>query len=408
MTQLTVVQIDDSSDKTISGVIAYDRSLGGILVVPSGAALPGTPEAGELFYDTTADLLYRRNDANSAWVVVGGGFTGPGSSTDNALTRWDGAGGDTVQNSGVILDDSNNLSGIGNITLTGTVDGRDIATDGTKLDGIEVGAQVNDVDSVFGRTGAVTALASDYDASQVDNDSGVAGATVADALDQLETDAVPLTNIAPANVTKAAATVGVSTEAARSDHKHDISTAAPVTITPDQANAEGTATTLSRSNHVHNVPTETAVDIGAGGTSAEGTASSFARSNHIHRIIDPSTEVSSTTVVSTSSTTAVLIPSMTITPGAGTYLAFYTGSGQHANNSTLAGYAIYANGVLQERSVQLVGGTSQSDGASFPVACQCKVTVGTSQAVEVRYARQGGSGNIFAGRRSFILVKVDD
>jgi len=42
------------------------------------------------------------------------------------------------------------------------------------------------VDSVFSRTGAVVAAASDYDASQVDNDSGVAGATVAAALDTLD------------------------------------------------------------------------------------------------------------------------------------------------------------------------------------------------------------------------------
>lgn len=44
------------------------------------------------------------------------------------------------------------------------------------------------VSSVFGRTGAVVAAASDYDASQVDNDSAVAGVTVAAALDQLNTD----------------------------------------------------------------------------------------------------------------------------------------------------------------------------------------------------------------------------
>jgi hypothetical protein len=41
------------------------------------------------------------------------------------------------------------------------------------------------VTSVFGRTGAVVAAASDYDASQIDNDSGVGGATVKDALDAL-------------------------------------------------------------------------------------------------------------------------------------------------------------------------------------------------------------------------------
>lgn len=43
----------------------------------------------------------------------------------------------------------------------------------------------NLVTSVFGRIGAVIAALSDYDASQVDNDSTVAGATVENALDTL-------------------------------------------------------------------------------------------------------------------------------------------------------------------------------------------------------------------------------
>jgi hypothetical protein len=43
----------------------------------------------------------------------------------------------------------------------------------------------NEVSSIFGRTGVVVAAASDYDASQVDNDSGVSGAFVDDALDTL-------------------------------------------------------------------------------------------------------------------------------------------------------------------------------------------------------------------------------
>lgn len=43
------------------------------------------------------------------------------------------------------------------------------------------------VDSFNGRTGVVVAAASDYDASQIDNDSGVAGAFVDDALDTLAT-----------------------------------------------------------------------------------------------------------------------------------------------------------------------------------------------------------------------------
>ncbi len=59
----------------------------------------------------------------------------------------------------------------------------------------------------------------------------------------------PLTASAPANVTKAAAQVGAATDAARADHKHDVTTAAPSTI--GTANAEGAATSLARSDHVH-------------------------------------------------------------------------------------------------------------------------------------------------------------
>lgn len=56
------------------------------------------------------------------------------------------------------------------------------ATVAAALDTLESAA----VTTVFGRSGpAVSAAASDYDASQVDNDSGVAGATVAAALDTL-------------------------------------------------------------------------------------------------------------------------------------------------------------------------------------------------------------------------------
>ena len=34
----------------------------------------------------------------------------PGSSSNNAIVRWDGTGGKTLQNSGVTIDDSNNLT----------------------------------------------------------------------------------------------------------------------------------------------------------------------------------------------------------------------------------------------------------------------------------------------------------
>lgn len=74
-----------------------------------------------------------------------------------------------------------------------TIASHDTTATGAQLDTLVGGGatalhtHVFPVDSIFGRTGVVVAEASDYDASQVDNDSGVAGAFVSGALDSLDT-----------------------------------------------------------------------------------------------------------------------------------------------------------------------------------------------------------------------------
>lgn len=88
--------------------------------------------ASAIFGASVSDALETLNS-----LIVGGGsgtVTGPETTTDNAIARWSGTDGYTIQNSGVIIDDSDNVSGIGNITLTGTVDGRDVSVDGAALD----------------------------------------------------------------------------------------------------------------------------------------------------------------------------------------------------------------------------------------------------------------------------------
>lgn len=66
----------------------------------------------------------------------------------------------------------------------------------------------------------------------------------------LTSAAPPLATTPPEDVDKSTAVIGISGSVARSDHKHDVSTAAPVDV--GTANAEGGATSLARSNHVHN------------------------------------------------------------------------------------------------------------------------------------------------------------
>lgn len=62
-----------------------------------------------VFNDTDSLFItfYRTGDA--------GEVAGPSSSTDNAVVRFNGTTGKAIQNSGVTIDDSNNIAGVGNI-----------------------------------------------------------------------------------------------------------------------------------------------------------------------------------------------------------------------------------------------------------------------------------------------------
>jgi hypothetical protein len=50
-----------------------------------------------------------------------GPVVGPASSTDNAVVRYDGTTGKVVQNSGVTIDDSNNVAGVAQLSTSGNV-----------------------------------------------------------------------------------------------------------------------------------------------------------------------------------------------------------------------------------------------------------------------------------------------
>ena len=162
---------------------------------------------------TPSATTYLRGDDTWATVAAGtGDVVGDASSTDNAITRFDGTTGKAIQNSGATIDDTGNLTannftgtssgtntgdqdlsslavksgapnsgdiavwdgsgrvagdsnvswnGVnfsvqGGITPTGLVDGRDVAADGTKLDTIETNADVTDEANVVSSLSGAT------------------------------------------------------------------------------------------------------------------------------------------------------------------------------------------------------------------------------------------------------------
>lgn len=101
------------------------------------------------------------------WAAAGtgsGDVTGPGSSTDNAISRFDGTTGKIIQNSAATLDDS------GNITA-GTYNGNTIGAGSTS------GTNTGDQTSVSGNAGTATALQNPRTIGIITGDATSAGSS---------------------------------------------------------------------------------------------------------------------------------------------------------------------------------------------------------------------------------------
>jgi hypothetical protein len=93
---------------------------GSLSVWLAGLAVSDGIAAASVVVGRECAVLFHTEDNPDDAVVIsvhgggppagGGDVSGPGSSADNALARFNGAGGKTVQNSGSTLDDSGNLS----------------------------------------------------------------------------------------------------------------------------------------------------------------------------------------------------------------------------------------------------------------------------------------------------------
>lgn len=130
--------VEEAFDRLYMVLQSADESIGRAPQAPSTTPDPGpqtpayplpAPEGNKIIgWNADGDALENKSVATEAT----GDVNGPGSATDNAIVRFNGAGGKTLQNSTVTIDDS------GNIATSGTVDGRDVSDDGTTLDALLV------------------------------------------------------------------------------------------------------------------------------------------------------------------------------------------------------------------------------------------------------------------------------
>jgi hypothetical protein len=94
---------------------------------------------------TTADMVSATSGGTfQSNVTVNGTMTATAFSGDgSALTNLP-VSTPTLTSLGIPNHDQLTVDGLGNVTVTGTIEGRNVATDGTKLDGIEASADVTD------------------------------------------------------------------------------------------------------------------------------------------------------------------------------------------------------------------------------------------------------------------------
>lgn len=119
--------------------------------------------------------------------------------------------------------------------------------------------------------------------------------------------------------------------------------------------------------------------------------------------------VTATVAATTTSATDVLITSMTLTPVAGTYIAwFHTTLQSNSNNANIT--VSLWSGVTQVTGTEMVatpqiqGGVTPSLNMRVPVGTVCTTTVNGSQAIEARYRTSAGTAT--AGTRILQILRV--
>ena len=129
----------------------------------SGGTMTGDLSFGDndkAFFGDSNNLQIYYNGSNSIIGDLGAGNLSL-QTNGNSVTFWDTANGQALavfttagsnrfyhNGSKKLETASDGISVTGDVTVTGNVDGRDVATDGTKLDGIEASADVTDTANV--------------------------------------------------------------------------------------------------------------------------------------------------------------------------------------------------------------------------------------------------------------------
>lgn len=179
-TETGLGDVSGPASSTDGGVVVFDGTGGKTIKAPTAAVNFGGQQATNLDQSNLTPASMSSGAATSGQLLTagGGGATSwqdppasinlPGSSTDNALTRWDGAGGDTVADSVVTLSDAGAMvfPAAGSISKPGAGAGSEVFGSGSTAAGSSAVAVGNGV-AVASNDGTAVGAGADIGASCV-------------------------------------------------------------------------------------------------------------------------------------------------------------------------------------------------------------------------------------------------
>ena len=119
-------------------------------------------------------------------------------------------------------------------------------------------------------------------------------------------------------------------------------------------------------------------------------------------------EINATTLDTSLSITPVVMAGMTVTPGAGTYIVFFSAAITSVLSGSTITISLFINGVQKADSVRIIspyaGGSSSATSAIGAISINGLVTVAAGQAVDIRWSRSGGNATVAA--RTLNLIQV--
>jgi len=139
---------------------------------------------------------------------------------------------------------------------------------------------------------------------------------------------------------------------------------------------------------------------------AVGTANSFSRSDHTHKVNIINSQAYAAGTTTTTSATDVLLDSMTLTPGAGSYLVHFISSISGTTNNAVVFASIYANGVqVPNTEIRIVPRSSNSSNVTALISCVGIATVADGQAIDIRW--RTSAGTVTAYQRKLQLLRTE-